>query len=180
MHKTLIIVNGHPGSGKTTLARLLGQRYLIPYVSKDAIKEHIFDLMGGDSKDWSHRASAVAHRVMDDIIEQQLQCDGNVIVESNFKQDIDSKRFQRFCSKYDANCIQILCQADGDVLFRRWNARIADGTRHQGHVEEIGLEQIRQDLSLPYIALDLPGSLITVDTSEADGESIIRQIDLSP
>lgn len=164
--RTLIVINGHPGAGKTTLARQLSEKYRIPYVSKDAIKEHIFGALGSQDKAWSLKVSAAAHRIMDDMINQTLDAGGSIIIESNFKPGIDSERFTRIVQTHHASCIQILCNAIGDVLFDRWNNRIAKGIRHEGHVEAIGLDQIKHDLSQPYEPLQLPGQLIHLDTSD--------------
>ena len=46
----LLIVNGLPGSGKTTLSRELAPRLGLPLISKDDIKELLFDQLG-----WSDR-----------------------------------------------------------------------------------------------------------------------------
>jgi len=165
-NRTLIVITGQPGSGKTTLARQLSEKYHVPYVSKDAIKEHIFDALGSKDKDWSLKVSAAAHRIMDDVVTQELSADHSVIVESNFKVDIDSKRFTAIVRDHHADCVQILCYADGDVLFARWNDRIARGTRHEGHVEAISLDQIKQDLAEPYPALELPGKRIELNTTD--------------
>lgn len=166
MNKILIIITGHSGSGKSTLAGQLSQKYRIPYLSKDALKERIFDGLGSGDKDWSRKVSGVSHRIMDDIVAGELQAGRSIIVESNFKPDIDSPRFRELARKYQATCLQILCKADGAILFERWNNRIKNGLRHEGHVEEISLEQIRQDLSVPYQPLDLPEKLIEIDTSD--------------
>lgn len=173
MQKQLIVITGHPGSGKTTLARQLSLRYHIPYTSKDALKEHIFDALGSGDKAWSLKVSAASHRIMDDVVEQILNAGGSIIVESNFKPTLDSRRFSELVKRYHARCVQILCTANGEVLFKRWNDRIQKALRHEGHVEAISLAQIKHDLSLPYQPLDLPGQLIEVNTTD------VRKIDIS-
>jgi 2-phosphoglycerate kinase len=42
----LILVSGAPGTGKTTVANALATRLQIPTVSKDAIKESLFESLG--------------------------------------------------------------------------------------------------------------------------------------
>jgi predicted kinase len=44
----VVLVNGLPGSGKTTLARALSQRLRLPLVSKDAIKKTRADVPGSE------------------------------------------------------------------------------------------------------------------------------------
>ena len=166
MQPTLIVITGHPGSGKTSIARQLAVKNHLLYLTKDAFKERIFDGLGSSDKDWSLKVSGVAHRIMDDIIEQELANGHSVIVESNFKPEIDSERFSKLAQKYRATTLQILCQASTDELFKRWQERIAKGQRHEGHVEAISLEQIRRDREVPYPPLVLPGKTITIDTTD--------------
>lgn len=177
MQPTLVIITGHPGSGKTSIAKRLSEQYNVSFISKDALKERMFDALGSDDKQWSLKVSSAAHRIMDDMIGQILQAGNSVIVESNFKPEIDSERFATIVDTCKVKCVQILCHADGVILFNRWNERISNEERHEGHVEEVSLEQIKQDLSVPYSPLNLPGSLIKLDTSDFS-ELILPELNL--
>jgi predicted kinase len=45
MGSSLILLNGIPGAGKTTLAGPLARALEVPVVSKDAVKESLADLV---------------------------------------------------------------------------------------------------------------------------------------
>lgn len=164
--KKIIIITGHPGSGKTSIAKNLADTHKVMVVTKDALKERMFDALGANDKNWSLKVSAAAHRIMDDIVKEQLRIGQSIIVESNFKPDIDSRRFTKLAEEYDTECLQILCQAESSMLFDRWVARIEKGERHGGHVEEISLDEIKENFTKPYEPLALPGVLVAIDTTD--------------
>lgn len=57
----VILVNGVPGAGKTTLARDLGRVLGLPVFTKDAVKETLADHLPGDiSPEWSRALGAAA------------------------------------------------------------------------------------------------------------------------
>ena len=54
--RIVVLVNGLPGAGKTTLARTLSQRLRLPLLSKDTIKEAHADVLGTEPPPgWSQR-----------------------------------------------------------------------------------------------------------------------------
>lgn len=180
----LIIITGMPGTSKTTLGRALANKYRIPFISKDALKERMFDTLGWDDKAWSLRVSAASHRIMDYVIEEELKANHSIIVESNFKREIDSERFRKMQTTYKCDILQILCWADGETVFERFMGRIGTAERHQGHVEEVSPEQIRREFVRANgkdTPLDVDGKTIELDTTDLrkiDYESIYGAIEI--
>ena len=171
MTQSIVIITGQSASGKTTLGKKLSSEFKMVLLSKDAFKDRIFDKLGIGDKEWSHKVSATSHKIMDYIIHEELSSGHSVIVESNFKKDMDSKRFSEFQAQYGCKLIQISCWAQGEVLYERFVARMGSPKRHPGHVEEVSLEEIRQDFIQSggrEAPLDINGSTIELDTTHLD------------
>ena len=75
-----VIVAGTPGSGKTTLARSLAPELDLPLISKDTIKEALFDILGTGDLAWSQSLGRASHRVMYALAGEAK----NAILESHF------------------------------------------------------------------------------------------------
>jgi predicted kinase len=176
----LILVTGLPGAGKTSVGRTLSERLTIPFLSKDAFKERIFDTLGWKDKAWSRRVSEASHRILDYIVEEELKASHSLIVESNFKPDIDSARFRAFQRRFGVVGVQVLCWAQGDVLFERYWAR-HQTNRHPGHIEPATPEEQRRDLAVGKAEpLQIGGPVIELDTTDfakIDYSSLAQAID---
>jgi predicted kinase len=77
---TVIVVSGIPASGETTLARRLGEHLGMPVISKDTIKEALFDVLGTGDLERSRELGRAAHVVMYALATEQRP----VILESFF------------------------------------------------------------------------------------------------
>jgi predicted kinase len=163
-----VLITGLPGTGKTTLGKRLSATFNLPFISKDAIKERIFDNLGWSDKIWSLKVSAASHRIMDYMIEEELKAGHSVVVESNFKRHIDSDRFRKIQADHSCEVLQILCWAKGEIAYERFMERM-NTTRHPGHVEAIPAAVIRREFiesggrDKP---VDIDGTTIEVDTTD--------------
>ena len=62
--RTVILVTGLPAAGKTTVSRALSEALTLPLLSKDTIKESLFDVLGVRDREWSLRLGAAANSVL--------------------------------------------------------------------------------------------------------------------
>ena len=77
----VILVNGLPATGKTTLARRLATDLRLPLLAKDAIKETLFDTLGWSDRVWSRRLGAVTFTLLYMLLEEQLRAGRSCVVE---------------------------------------------------------------------------------------------------
>lgn len=163
----VVIISGHPCSGKTTLGLRLGRELNLAFIHKDGIKELLFDRLGWKDREWSRLLSLASYDLMDYFLRVELTCGHSMIMESNFLADRDSPRFQRLMVEYPFQPVQVLCQAGGEVLLQRFQARMQSGERHPGHLDGLLVDELHDRLlqgELP--ALDLPGPRFEVDTTD--------------
>ncbi len=92
--RSILLVSGAPASGKSTLAGALAEIFGYPLISKDAIKESLFDSLGTyltrdlDAPDLSRVLSRAAMEMLWSIAPGCPQ----VILEANFRPSSDHER----------------------------------------------------------------------------------------
>jgi predicted kinase len=180
MKPTLLIVTGLPATGKTSICKVMSEQLSIPVFSKDVYKEILFDCLGTKDRDWSKKLGKAAIEMFFNDIEQLLKSKTSVIAETNFKPEFDNTRFQEFIDEYNINCIQIICKADGEILYKRFADRAQSGGRHGGHNDSESLDEFRPILMQGRIEpLDISCEIIEVDTTDwslINFENLISQI----
>jgi predicted kinase len=132
---TIVLVTGHPGTGKTTFAEALAQTLKLPLTCRDQLKETLLDTLGWSTEAWSNRLSVASWALLYQQIERLLAVNIDQIVESNFDPQYANAHWARLRQQYSFRLIQIRCEASADVLIARYHERIANGTRHPGHID---------------------------------------------
>ena len=163
----VIVVNGLPATGKTTLARRLATDLHLPLLAKDVIKETLFETLGWSDRAWSRQLGAATMALLYKLLEEQLRAGQPCIVECNFYPDRDTERFRELAQAYRVAFFQILCIADGPTLYARYCQRALSADRHPGHVETHNLNEHRELLLRGRIEpLPLGGALYELDTTD--------------
>lgn len=167
----LVVVTGPPASGKSSIARELAEELRIPFLSKDELKERLYEELGsGDDVEEAIERSATA--IVYSVARSNLRVGVSVLVESNFDSESDTAPLRAL----DARTVQVHCGGEPDALVRNFAERSASGNRHPGHDDDPqDAGELRRKIeSGLWDPLDLPGELIRVDASQGqvDVESI--------
>lgn len=163
----LIIISGPPCTGKTTLGRRIANKFHLPFVNKDSIKELLFDQLGWRDREWSKKLGRATYTLLYYFLEILLQTRHSFIVESNFDSSIASQEFAELLKKHGYEPLQILCQTEGATLFQRFKERSGSGERHPGHVDNLMYEEVQPVLLKGKTdPLEIGGTVMLVDTTD--------------
>lgn len=172
----VVVVTGHPGSGKTSLAVALAADLGVPLVTKDQIKERLFDTLGIGDREWSHRLGAASMAVLYDLVRSLLPVT-SVVAEANFHPRDASRPLREAAEAAGAAVVQVVLDVPADVLLARAEERATTGERHPGHLDEHLLDELAEQVREPAAPVELPGDVLRVgpDDDPADIARRIRQ-----
>ena len=198
----IIILQGGPATGKTTLGKKVAKEFQFPYFSKDNIKELIFDYIGlpttpalfsdntsqntsddeNEGKLSGMKMDEASVAILFQLIEAHIQVKKSCIIDCTFD-EIHSSTFKKLKSKYFFLTIQIYCYADLDVLSQRYIERAETRERHPGHFDNLLLQSFLEDPSRYDLRpLDIEGAMFSINTtnhSSKDYEKLIVSISKS-
>lgn len=166
----LVVIQGAPGSGKTTLARRLKQDVTLPLLGKDDIKELLFDNLPQADREYSRLQGMASFEMLYAFARTFLQNGHSVIIEGAFHTELSRKNIGAILDEMGAECLEIFCDLDEEVRKERFLARSRDGSRHPAHLDTVVMTP-----STNYGQLDL-GECIRVDTAAPITEEVYSGI----
>lgn len=177
----VIIITGPTCTGKSTLAKKISDKFQIPVISRDEIKESLFDNIGWKDREWSKKLGKASFELMYQSIKKMLNLKKPFIIESPLNDELDTPKFLSLKKQFDFYPIQINCKCNGKILFERFKQRSESGDRHPGHVDHLNYDEYKTELLKgSRIPLKIGGNLIdfdSTDLSKIDYENIFEQIE---
>ena len=165
----LIIVSGPPSSGKTTLAKSIAQKFNLPLITKDSLKEILFDTIGWKDRQWSQKLGSASFAIMHYLLDSLMATNQSIIIEGNFKTEFESQHLKPRLLQFNYQAIQIMCQCDGKILFDRFKQRSESGDRHPGHCDTLNYDELKDSLLIgKYQPLDIKSPIIIFDSTNLD------------
>lgn len=162
--KLFVLVNGPPGTGKTTLAPVLAERLALPLFAKDAIKESLADHLGVTDVDASRALGRVAVLLMYDL----ARASQSAVLEGPLFRSLARNELPTLGGRI----VEVFCRCPREEMERRYRSRV----RHPCHFDELRtVEELWNEDTENPVAGGWP--VIDVDTTQpVDVDALVRSI----
>jgi predicted kinase len=160
----MIMMKGHPATGKSTLARVLARHLMWPLIDKDDIKDHTLHMPSGNE---------IAYEVAWQIAETQLAIGVGVVVDTPLSYEIAYRKGCTVAARQGVPFLIVETRLDE----KRWRTRFEQRSTLEEPTHKISNWRDMQNLLLRYDGCweyPIPGERhLVIDT----GLPIGRQLD---
>ena len=165
--QTLLLLKGHPATGKSTLANALARRLGWPLIDKDDIKDHTYQLPDGGH---------LSYAIMWQIVRHQLAIGLSVLVDSPLSYPTTYATGQALATEFRTKLL-VVETALGDALWQaRLDQRMLEAQTHRTS-SWANMQQLLTDYNASWCyPIDAQHHII-VDTSQPPAQLVQRIID---
>lgn len=170
-----ILVTGIPASGKSTMARFLAEAFGLPVISKDRIKECMYDTIGFRSREEKVKLGIASMQIMYDLAEELMRSARPFILENNFE-NVSKEGLLTILKKYKYKAITVTLTGDYKIIYQRFLERNRDPGRHPGHVVNDcypGSKEINNPVQISYESFVEGITQRGMDSFTANGPQVI-------
>lgn len=178
-----IILTGRPGSGKTTLAKKLGQRLWMPVISRDEIKEGYVNTYAVKHDQLPPDTNGMVSELFFGIVNYYLAGKISIVIEAAFQHQVWEPRIPKLLEL--ASPLIVLCSVDDAVAARRHLQRGLEnpkrefyhGDRRVAHYRKTGEILSPERYQAPQF--NVPTIEVSTDGEYVPGiDEIVKQIQL--
>ncbi len=115
------------------MAEVMSERLKLPVISKDAIKELLFDHVGFSSRAEKVKLGIASMEIMYYVASQLMKAEQPFILENNFEYSSEPG-MKNLLEKHQYSTLTITLTGDYKVIYQRFLKRESSPDRHRGHV----------------------------------------------
>lgn len=173
--RKIVLVNGLPATGKTSIGRNIAKYYHAPLITLDVIKEPMFDEIGIGDREYNRKLTRTCKKIIWAEI-CDFQEDAIVVIDAWFGLPPNEDVKAGLESVGAEKAVEIWCHAAGEVMKSRYIERVSE--RHVGHPgAEFGDELAERARTVVPMNFCPMYDVDTTDFSKVDYESLRQWLD---
>lgn len=130
---TLILMAGMPGSGKTTLARLVSRQMGVPVFAKDRVQRVLRD------HNLAEPSSGDGYYIILDLADEQLALGVTCILDATFPLDHFRTVASEIAARHHARFCAVYCHCSDDAV---WRVRMSDRVQYVPGWKPVGWDDV--------------------------------------